>query len=120
MFSLLICLSWASRILAAFRGVTTVIEGICIFNIISSYKCVRVFKLLLYLGIKAYTAILLESLYNCYLLLLKGPSCLKATAIYRVFIKFLFRLSRDFKGGIVDINKLINKQSGLYSQLPFQ
>jgi len=42
-------------------------------------------------------------IYN--LLLLKGPSCLRATAFYKVFIGFLFKLLWDFKRGKVDINK---------------
>ena len=75
----------------------TVIEGINIFfNIVNNCGCVRVFKLLVYLGAGAYTAILLRALCTRDLLLLKGLSCLRAAAIHRVSIEFLFRSSRDF------------------------
>ena len=79
----------------------TVIEGINVFlNIISDCsRCIRVFKLLIHLGTGAYIIILLGALRACNFSLLKGPSCLRAAAIYRVFIEFLFRLSRCFKGG---------------------
>jgi hypothetical protein len=59
----------------------------------------RVFKLLVYLGIRAYLAVLPRGLYCYNLSLLEGPSCLYATAFYKVFIEFPLRLSRDFKGG---------------------
>jgi len=59
---------------------------------------VRVFKLLVHLGIRAYLAVLPRDLYCCNLLLLEGPSYLSTTAFYKVFIEFLFRLLRDFKG----------------------
>jgi len=75
------------------------------FSIISNYRYIRVFKLLAYLGIIAYLAILLRGLYYYNLLLLEGPSYFKATAFYRVSIEFPFRLSRGFKGEIIDINK---------------
>ena len=79
----------------------TVIEGVNIsLNIISTYsRCTRVFKLLVYLGAGARTAILLGTLRARDLLLLKGPSCLGAAAVYRVSIEFPFRSSRYFKGG---------------------
>ena len=79
----------------------TVIKGINIsLNIISNYnKCIRVFKLLVYLGTGACTAILLRALRVRDFLLLKGPSCLGVAAVYRVFIEFPFRSSRYFKGG---------------------
>jgi hypothetical protein len=39
-------------------GIVTVIKGIYIFlNIIGDYRCIRVFKLLAYLGTKAYIVI---------------------------------------------------------------
>ena len=79
----------------------TVVKGVDIsLNIISNYsRYARVFKLLVYLGAKAYIAILLRALRAYNLLLLKGPSCLRAAAVYRVSIEFPFRSSRCFKGG---------------------
>ena len=75
----------------------TVIEGIYIFlNIVSNCKYIRVFKLLVYLGTRAYIVILLEALRACDLLLFKRPSCLRAAAICRVSIEFPFRLLPDF------------------------
>ena len=83
-----------------FSSVITVIEGIYVFlSVASNRRCARVFKLLVYLGIRAYSAILPRGLYYCNLLLSEGPSYLSATAFYKVFVEFLFRLSRDFKGG---------------------
>ena len=75
-----------------FSSVITVIEGINIsLNIVSNYsRYIRVFKLLIYLGIRAYTVILLGALYTCNLLLLRLPFCLIAAAVYRVFIEFPF------------------------------
>ena len=78
-----------------FSSVITVIEGICVF-LSSNYRYIRVFKLLMYLGIRAYLAILPRGLYCRNLLLLEGPSYLSAMAFHIVFIEFLFRLSRDF------------------------
>jgi len=52
-----------------------------------------------HLGIRACLAVLPRGLYYYNLLLLEGPSCLSATAFYKVFIEFLFRLLQDFKGG---------------------
>ena len=46
----------------------------------------------------AYSAVLPKGLYYRNLLLLEGPFYLGAAAFYKVFIEFLFRLSRDFKG----------------------
>ena len=79
----------------------TVIEGVNVsLNIINDYsRCARVFKFLVYLGTGARTAVLLGALRVRDLSLLKKPSCLRAAAIYKVFIKFLFRSSRCFKGG---------------------
>ena len=79
----------------------TVIEGINIsLNIISDYnRCVKVFKLLVYLDAKACITVLLKALRAYNLLLLKLPSCLVAAAVYRVSVEFLFRSSRCFKGG---------------------
>ena len=81
-----------------FSSVITVIKGVYIF-LSGNYRYIRVFKLLVYLGIRAYLAILPKGLYYYNLLLLEGPFCLNATAFYKVFMEFLFRLSRDFKRG---------------------
>ena len=50
----------------------------------------------MYLGTGAYIAVLLRALRVRDLLLLEGPSCLKAAAVHRVSIEFPFGLSRDF------------------------
>jgi len=78
-------------------SVISVIEGVCVF-LSGDYRYIRVFKLLVYLGIRAYSAVLPRGLFCCNLLLLGRPSCLSAMAFYKVFVEFLFRLSRDFKG----------------------
>ena len=80
-----------------FSSIITVIEGVCVF-LSGNRRYIRVFKLLVHLGIRAYLAILPRGLYYCNLLLLEGPFYLSATAFYKVFMEFLFRLSRDFKG----------------------
>ena len=84
-----------------FSGVMTVVEGINVsLNVIGNCsRCTRVFKLLVHLGARACIAVLLGALRAHDLLLLKGPSCLGAAAVYRVFVEFPFRLSRCFKGG---------------------
>ena len=75
----------------------TVIEGVNIFlNIISDYRCAKVFKLLVYLDAGACTAVLLKALRARNLSLLEGPSCLGAAAVHRVSIEFPFWLSRNF------------------------
>ena len=79
-------------------SIASVIEGVYIF-LSGNRRYARVFKLLVHLGIRAYLAVLPRGLYYCNLLLLEGPSYLYATAFYKVFIEFLFRSSRDFKGG---------------------
>ena len=76
----------------------SIIEGIYIF-LNGNYRYARVFKLLVYLGIRAYLAVLPRGLYYRNLSLLKGPSYLYATAFYKVFVEFPLRSSRDFKGG---------------------
>ena len=75
-----------------FNSVITVIEGVYIF-LSGNHRYIRVFKLLVYLGIGAYLAILPRGLYYYNLLLLKGSSYLSATAFYKVFVEFPFRLS---------------------------
>ena len=81
-----------------FSGVVTVIEGVNIsLNIISDYsRCVRVFKLLVHLGIRAYIVVLLRALRARNLSLLKLPSCLIAAAVYRASVEFPFWLLRNF------------------------
>ena len=79
----------------------TVIEGVNVsLNVIGDYnKCMRVFKLLVYLGAGACIVVLLRALRACNLLLLKGPFYLGAAAVYKISIEFLFGSSRYFKGG---------------------
>jgi len=52
----------------------------------------RILKLFVYLGAKAYIAILFKGLYIYNLLLLKMPFYFIAMAFYKVFTIFLFRL----------------------------
>ena len=74
-----------------FGGVVTVIKGINVFlNVVGDCKCARVFKLLVYLDTGACMAVLLEVLRVYNLLLLEGPSCLGAAAVYKVSVEFLF------------------------------
>jgi len=81
-----------------FSSIVTIIEGINIFlNNAGSHKCIKVFKLMVHLGAKAHSVILFGHLYIRNLLLLEGPSCLVATALYKVSIGFLFRLSRNLR-----------------------
>ena len=78
-------------------SVVTVIEGVCVFlRVISNRRYTRVFELLAHLGVRACLAVLPRGLYYHNLSLLEGPSCLSATAFYKVFVEFLFRSSRDF------------------------
>ena len=79
-------------------SVATIIKGVCVF-LSGNCRYIRVFKLLMHLGIRAYSAILTKGLYYCNLLLLEGPFCLSATAFYKVFVEFPFRSSQDFKRG---------------------
>ena len=81
-------------------SVATIVEGVYIFlSVASNRRCARVFKLLVHLGIRAYLAVLPRGLYYRNLSLLEGPSCLCATAFYKVSIEFPFRSSQDFKEG---------------------
>ena len=91
------------------KGVVTIVEGVCNFDVAGGYGCARVFKLLLHLSAGACMAILLGHLYNCNFFLLEGPSCFKATAVYKVFIGFLYKSSRDFERKMVNVNKFVNK-----------
>ena len=81
-------------------SIITIIKGIYIFlSVASNYRYARVFKLLVYLGIRAYLAVLPRGLYYYNLLLLKGPSCLYATAFYKVSVEFLLGYREIFKVG---------------------
>jgi len=66
----------------------SIIEGVYIF-FSGNYRCVKVFKLLVYLGVKARSAVLLRGLYYHNLLLLEGLFCFSATAFHKVFVEFL-------------------------------
>jgi hypothetical protein len=72
-----------------------VVEGICVF-LSGDRRCIRVFKLLVYLGVRAYLAVLPRGLYYRNLLLLEGPSCLNATAFHKVSVEFPFRVIAKF------------------------
>ena len=72
-------------------SVTAIVEGVCVF-LSGNYKYIRVFKLLVHLGIRARLAVLPRGLYYRNLLLLEGPSYLYATAFYKAFVEFPFRL----------------------------
>ena len=76
----------------------TVIEGINIsLNIISDCsRCIKVFKLLVYLGTRAYTVVLLKALHAYNLLLLRLPSCFIIVAVYKVSIEFPFLVITKF------------------------
>ena len=76
-------------------SVITVIKGVCVF-LSGDHRYIRVFKLLVHLGIRACLAILPRGLYCCNLSLLEGPFYLYATAFHKVSVEFLFRLLRDF------------------------
>ena len=79
-------------------SIITVIKGVNIFlNVVSSYRCIKVFKLIVYLGAGAYLVVLFRYLYARNLLLLEGPSCFIITAFYKVSIGFLFKLSRNLR-----------------------
>ena len=67
--------------------------------LIEYVRCIRVFKLLVYLGIRAYLAVLPRGLYYRNLLLLEGPSCLYATAFYKVSVEFPLGRREIFKVG---------------------
>ena len=70
----------------------TVVKGVNVsLNVISDCsRCIRVFELLVYLGAKAYTVVLLKTLYARNFLLLRLPSCFIAAAVYRVSVEFPF------------------------------
>ena len=74
------------------NSIVTVVKGVNIsLNIIGDCsRCIRVFKLLVYLGAGAYTVVLLKALHARNLLLLRLPFCLIAVAVYRVSVEFPF------------------------------
>jgi hypothetical protein len=76
-------------------SVAAVVKGVWVF-LSGNHRCIRVFKLLVHLGIRARLAVLPRGLYYRNLSLLEGPFCLCVTAFHKVSIKFPFRLSRDF------------------------
>ena len=88
-------------------SIITIIEGVYVF-LSGDYRYARVLKLLAHLGIRARSAVLPRGLYYRNLSLLKGPSCLSATAFHKVFIEFPFKLLQDFRGRIVGVNKNVN------------
>jgi len=76
----------------------TIIKGVNIFlDVAGGYKCIRVFKLTVHLGTRAYSVVLFGHLYIYNLLLSEGPSCLIMMAFYKVSIGFPFRSSRNLR-----------------------
>ena len=83
-----------------YSSITTVIEGVCVFlSVASNHRCARVFKLLVHLGIRARSAVLPRGLYCRNLSLSEGPSCLYATAFYKVSVEFPLGRREIFKVG---------------------
>ena len=81
-------------------SVATVIEGVCVFlSVAGDYRCARVFELLVYLGVRAYLAVLPRGLYCRNLSLSEGPSYLCATAFYKVSVEFPLGYYKIFKVG---------------------
>jgi hypothetical protein len=72
-------------------SITSIIEGVYIF-LSGNRRYIRVFKLLVYLGIRAHSAVLPRGLFCRNLSLLGGPSCLSTTAFHKVSVEFPFRL----------------------------
>ena len=68
-------------------SVTAVVEGVCVF-LSGNRRYIRVFKLLVHLGIRAYSAVLPRGLYYRNLSLLEGPFYLYIMAFYKVSIEF--------------------------------
>ena len=77
-------------------SVAAVVEGVCVF-LSGNRGYARVFKLLVHLGIRAYLAVLPRGLYCRNLSLLEGPSCLCATAFYKVSVEFPLGCREIFK-----------------------
>jgi hypothetical protein len=71
-------------------SVIAIVEGVCVFlSVAGNRRYAKVFKLLVYLGVGARSAVLPRGLYCRNLLLLEGPSYLYATAFYKVSVEFL-------------------------------
>ena len=79
-----------------FRSIIAIIDSIYIF-LSGNYRYIRVFKLLVHLGIRARLAVLPRGLYYYNLSLLEGPSYLYATAFYKVSVEFLLGYYEIFK-----------------------
>ena len=77
-------------------SVAAVVEGVRVF-LSGDRRYIRVFKLLVHLGIRAYSAVLPRGLYYRNLLLLERPSYLCATAFYKVSVEFLLGRYEIFK-----------------------
>jgi len=76
----------------------TIVEDVDVFlDIAGSYKCIKVFKLIVHLGAGACSVVLFRHLYVYNLLLLEGLSCLVVMAFYKVSVGFLFRLLRNLR-----------------------
>ena len=81
-------------------SIATVVEGVCVFlSVAGNYRYARVFKLLVHLGVRARSAVLPRGLYCRNFLLLEGPSCLYATAFYKVSVEFPLGRHKIFKIG---------------------
>ena len=79
-------------------SITAVVEGVCVF-LSGNYRYARVFELLVHLGVRARSAVLPRGLYYRNLLLSEGPSCLYATAFYKVSVEFPLGRREIFKVG---------------------
>jgi len=75
-----------------FNSITAIIKSNFFFNIINNYKYIKVFKFLMYLSTKTYTAVLLKNLYIYNFSLLKRLFYFKVTVFYKISIGFLFKL----------------------------
>ena len=81
-----------------FSSIIAIVEGICVFlSVAGNRRYARVFKLLVYLGVRAYSAVLPRGLYCRNLSLSEGPSCLCATAFHKVSVEFLLGYREIFK-----------------------
>ena len=79
-------------------SVAAIVEGVCVF-LSGNYRCARVFKLLVHLGIRARLAVLPRGLYYRNLSLLEGPSYLYTTAFHKVSVEFPLGYRKIFKVG---------------------
>ena len=77
-------------------SITAIVEGVYVF-LSGDHRYIRVFKLLVHLGIRVYLAVLPRGLYYRNLLLLEGPSYLYAMAFYKVSVEFLLGYYKIFK-----------------------